>query len=412
MSLDVMAVAGQVRQMGCEMAAHQSDFLDRVRWARRMLERHSEGFALVANHVHRSSVPRALRAAAPREPLAARHAAPACPPSYVAAAADGSQAEPDRHGHVAYYLINTGTVLIRYGADPFASLHTHPHFYYRHEDLFVIEERADTWPADKEPREAQVDGDILAMKRSVAEIHDLARLAENIGADIPSVLMIDGTLTLFATTTGDNAWVAEQLVAEYRQGLDKIAGLGLPVVGFVSRSNATWVIDMLQVGVCDRKTAECSYCRERTEPSAPCALVGLRDRFLYDSTIDEPGTMAPLKPGERSALFQMSATLYQDYHDSEPFMFYLNTGREIAQVQIPKWVAHDAALLNRVHALVYAQCQNGGGYPTVLMRAHEQAVVTVADRDTIDQLVLSQLIGMGISLPVSEKARSKQVRGI
>ena len=344
MSLDVMAVAGQVRQMGRELANTQTDFIDRVRWARRMLDGHSQDVAQVASNIHRSTAQRALRAAVPKEPLADRHAAPPCPPSYVAAAADGSQAEPDRHGHVSYCLINTGTVLIGYGADPFASLQTHPHFYYRHEDLFVIEERQDTWPADREPREAQIDGDILAMKRSVAEIHDLASLAENIRTDMPSVLMIDGTLPLFARTTGDNAWVGEQLVAEYRKGLEKIARLELPVVGFVSRSNATWVMDMLQVGVCDRKAAGCSYCRKRAEPAPVCALVGLRDRFLYDSTIDEPGTLAPLKPGERSALFQMSATLYQDYHNSEPFMFYLNTGREIAQVQVPKWVAHDAAL--------------------------------------------------------------------
>jgi hypothetical protein len=411
-SLDVMAVAGQVRQMGREIANTQSDFIDRVRWARGMLESHSQAFAMVAGNVRDSRAPRKSRAAVPKEPLSARRTAPPCPPSYVAAACDGSQAEPDRHGHVSYCLINTGTALIRYGADAFASFHTHPRFYYRHEDLFVLEERQDTWPEDQEPREAQVDGDILAMKRSVVEIKDLARLAQNVPADIPSILMIDGTLPLFARTTGDNAWVGEQLVEEYREGLDSIAALRLPVVGFVSRSNATWVIDMLQVGVCERKVGACSFCRHRIEPSSACALVGLRDRFLYDNTISEPGTLAPLMPGERSALFQMSSTLYQDYRNNEPLMFYLNTGREIAQVQVPKWVAGDKTLLDQVHALVYAQCQNGGGYPTVLMRAHEQAIVTVADRDTIDQLVLSQLIGLGISLPVSEKARSKQVRGI
>jgi NurA-like 5'-3' nuclease len=107
-----------------------------------------------------------------------------------------------------------------------------------------------------------------------------------------------------------------------------------------------------------------------------------------------------------------SSSLYQDYKLNEPAMFYLNSGREIAQVQVPKWVTEKPGLLDQVHAMVYAQCQNGGGYPTVLTRSHEQAVVTAADREMLDDLVLAQLNKLGIKVPVSEKARSKQVRGI
>jgi hypothetical protein len=412
-SLDVAAVAGQVRQMGQDIAATQSDFRDCVRWARLLLRENSQRHAEIAANIRQSKELRTARAALPKEPLATRRAAPPCPDSYVAAAADGSQAEPDRHGHVAYYLINTGTALIRYGPDASASFRSLPHLYYRHEDMYIVEELQPDGPVGKEPREAQIDGEILAMKRAVAEVEDLAKLAQNVPDDTPAVLMVDGTLPLFAKTTGDDAWVGELLKEKYRAALDDIRGMELPVVGFISRSNASWVMDMLQVGVCRRKTDSCAFCHGRDGGQGPaCALARLRDRFLYDGTIDEPEVPSPLQPGERSALFQMSAGLYRDYGWNEPCMFYLNTGREIAQVQVPMWLTRKEGLLNQVHALVYAQCANGGGYPTVLTRAHEQAVVSAADRETLDALVLIQLLKLGVRVPVSEKARSKQVRGI
>lgn len=411
MSLDIVAVAGQVRQMGEDIAAAQSDFRDCVRWARRLMRDHSNDYAQITKAIRASKELRTARAALPLEPLAARYPAPPCPPSYIAGAADGSQAEPDRHGHVAYYLINIGTSLLQYGQDSSASFKSVPRLYYKREDLTIVETLPEDGPPGKQPREAQIDGEILAMKRSVAEIEDLARLAANIPNDVPALLMVDGTLTLFAKSNGDTAWVGDLLTGQYREALEKIRNMGLPVVGFISRSNASWVMDMLQVGVCQRKVDACPFCRSR-DAKAGCALVHLRDRFLFDATLNEPGLPPPLQRGERSSLFQQSSSLYKEYDANEPAMFYLNTGREIAQIQVPKWVAEKPDLLDQVHALVYAQCQNGGGYPTVLTRSHEQAVVTAADRDMLDELVLARLVKLKIKVPVSEKARSKQVRGI
>lgn len=420
MSLDIVAVAGQVRQMGQDIAAAQSDFLERVRWARLLLQENSLRYAEVAGVIRDSREARTARAALPvNEPLAYRQVAPPCPLSYVAAAADGSQAEPDRHGHVAYFLINTGSALIRYGEQPAASFRSIPRLYYKHEDLHVVEQKAEDWPANKRPRETQVDGEILAMKRSVMEIQDLARLAENIPPELPAILIVDGTLTLFAKSTGEDAWVSEVFIQQYQAALNAIKETRIPVVGFISRSNATWVMDMLQVGVCGRDTRRCAFCRQRPaeEERDGCALAGLRDRFLYDGTLNGArlsleNVPPALLPGERSALFQLSSSLYQDYGDNEPRMFYMNSGREIAQVQVPRWVASDKALLDQVHALVYAQCLNGAGYPTVLTRSHEQAVVTAADREMLDEMVLSRLVKLGMRVPVSEKARSKLVRDI
>jgi len=412
-SLDVGAVASQVRQMGQDIALADSDFRDRVRWARHLLQDNSQHYREIADNVKRSKEPRLGRAALPQEPLAARHAAPSCPTAYLVAAADGSQAEPDRQGYVSYYLINTGTAIIRYGAEAKASFSSTPRLFYRPQDMYVTQERDPSLPPDLEPEAVPVDADILAMKRSLAEIEELSHLAQTLPRDLPLLLLIDGTLTLFAKSTDRDRWVAEHFVKGYQRALEEIRHAHVPVAGFISRSSATWVMDMLQVGLCQRRVDVCAYCRQRASREREgCALADLRDRVLYDDTLNEEGVLPPLAPGERSALFQTSASLYREYGTNQPVLFYMNSGREIAKVQVPMWVADDRQLLDQVHAIVWQQCRNGDGYPTVLVRAHEQAVITAADRETLDNLVLAQMVRQHIRVRESAKRRSKQVRAV
>lgn len=408
MTLDVAAVASQVRSMGLDIASRQNEFLAQVRWARRLLAEKSERWPEIKDDPHVKGQP---RAAVPREALVARYAGPERPASYLVAATDGSQVEPDRHGHVSYFLINTGTVVIRYGAGASATLGNTPQLYYRPQDL-VLTQNADPNQPDREPQQTPIEGEILAMKRSLAEIEELAEQAQNIAADVPVLLLIDGTLTLFARASGPDNWAGEQMVVQYRQALERIQVSGHAVAGFISRSNATWVMEMLMAVHCQKRQAGCSFCGEHQNGRTACVLSTLRDRFLYDETVSETGGLPPLQAGERSSLFDMSTGLYKDYGDNAPAMFYLNTGHEIAQVQVPLWVADDARLLGQVHGIINEQCRVGNGYPTVLSRAHEQAVVSLADKEMLENLVVAQLTRQKIAVPVSEKARSKQVRAV
>ena len=85
---------------------------------------------------------------------------------------------------------------------------------------------------------------------------------------------------------------------------------------------------------------------------------------------------------------------------------------EIARVEIPQWVAQDENLLNLTHSLVLDQCRRGQGYPVALAEAHEQAVVTGADRESFWQLVESLLIGEHLPTPTSAKSFSKRTRWV
>ena len=139
--------------------------------------------------------------------------------------------------------------------------------------------------------------------------------------------------------------------------------------------------------------------------TSPCNLVqGFLDRDLFQ---------ALLRPGERSSVFYTCSSVSRDYYgDHEVNFFYLNTGDEIARVEMPAWVADDPALVDLAHGLLMDQCRRGFGYPVAIAEAHEQAVVTGADRHSFRRLVEGALEGADLPVYTSEKALSKRVRSL
>ena len=90
--------------------------------------------------------------------------------------------------------------------------------------------------------------------------------------------------------------------------------------------------------------------------------------------------------------------------------FYVHAGEEVGRVETPSWVADNPDLLGLAHALVIDQCARGRGYPVALMEAHEQAVVTGADRRYFGEMVNGALQRGGLPVFTSEKALSKRLR--
>ena len=95
-----------------------------------------------------------------------------------------------------------------------------------------------------------------------------------------------------------------------------------------------------------------------------------------------------------------------------PQFFYLNVGSELARVELPPWTGDDPERLALVHAVVFEQCRKGLGYPVVLARAHEQALVSMGDRLTFQYMLDGVLARQGIPARPSEKQLSKRVRAV
>ena len=118
-----------------------------------------------------------------------------------------------------------------------------------------------------------------------------------------------------------------------------------------------------------------------------------------------------LEEGGRSELFKSNFHVARNYYgDNEITFFYLNTGYEIARVEMPAWASEKRGNIDLVHAVVMEQCRKGGGYPTALMEAHEQAVISTSDRQYFLNLVEEVLERNGIEFTTSQKDRSKRLR--
>ena len=82
---------------------------------------------------------------------------------------------------------------------------------------------------------------------------------------------------------------------------------------------------------------------------------------------------------------------------------------EVARVEVPVWIALDPSAVGLLHAAVVEQCKVSPGYPYVLARAHEIAVVTSTERAEFEKMIATQLIRLGIEAKLSEKQFQKSL---
>ena len=175
------------------------------------------------------------------------------------------------------------------------------------------------------------------------------------------------------------------------------------LASYISFPRSNDVTNALRVAVCPHEIVDtdkyCSVCKTRE-----CdRLAGIQDRDLYDSLLNK---------GERSALFLSNSSIVKKYGEHKIYFFYLKTDEEIARVEVPEWVANNAGLLNLAHSLILDPCHKGNGYPVALSEAHEQAVVTAADRENFWQLVETLMVDEHLLISNSAKSNSKKTRYI
>ena len=110
-------------------------------------------------------------------------------------------------------------------------------------------------------------------------------------------------------------------------------------------------------------------------------------------------------------MFRSSHPSVESYYAEHHLMFfYVNTGDEIARVEIPAWVADKIENIDLIHSLILDQCHKGPTYPTVLMEAHEQAVISSKDREYFLNLLEMSMGSKNIQFYTSQKDRSKRLR--
>ncbi len=329
-----------------------------------------------------------------------RYQAPPTPAEFTVAATDGSHIDVDRHRSTRCYLINIGSVVINYGPEPGAFLESFPQLYSSDEELVIT-------PAGG-GREQVVEGTILGIKRAVEECRHLVNIGRELPAGSTSLALLDGTLILWVLEAYPEFVNESLLMNGLLCCLDDMKNLNrdrrLALASYISFPRSTDVVNVLRVAICPHEAANCDrYCPPGKERDCEAAA-GVRDRELFLNLLDN---------GERSALFISPSKIVKEcYGEHRVYFFYLKVDSEIARIEIPQWVATSAELLDLTHSLVLDQCRRGHGYPVVLSEAHEQAVVTGADRENFWELVESSLVAEHLPSPGSAKSFSKRTRWV
>lgn len=297
---------------------------------------------------------------------------PDLPDRFTVLAVDGSQINPSRHARVAFCVINIGLVKMVRGSGQAPEVHTQSQLL--------------DYDAVFNPNGGMISEALVALQRDLREREALLEGAE--GLVLPAISMTDGPLELHREP---------QESAEFSKSLDRY----LSVLGELRNKN------VITMGYVDKPGSELiSRLLELVELSEE-ALNNYNQRqrrFAGVSDIDLIGHMLQ-NPGDRSAIFAIhSQTARRFTGDLALHFFYLNVGLpgrpQLARVEVPGWVAREKNMVGLIQAVLTEQASMMGTrpYPYLLHRAHEVALVSLAEHQHVEEMLVGALQHRGISV--------------
>jgi NurA domain len=384
MGLNLPEILGQLERMGAVLAEQQASLGRLLPAARKALE-HAASLTLEELNAQVTRAGDRYRGARPTdEPVLASVDPPSLEAHLVVAGADGSQVYPDRHAAAFYFAIQVGGLAMEIGSGRAPQTRTHSQLYYEQDDLHDQQGH----PIGN----AMVNG-----RRDAEEMKALADWAEAYSGRPFVALLDNGLLLWFALQLREqNQKDVDRILQAYLGELDRLQRSGGCVAGFIDRPRSADVLALAHLSTLRPEAVNDDALRANP-------FRALTDRALFEGV---------LGPGQRSACFIDSSPLNEDFRKKkhEVRFFYLKADARgtIARVEVPAWVAQDAALLGRVHAALLDQCRSTGGFPYVLVRAHELAVITNQDREQLEGLIQQRLLASHLGARPSQKATTKR----
>ncbi len=320
-------------------------------------------------------------------PLDAHIPAPPPPDEATIIAIDGSQIMPDRHAAYLYYLINVGGIVYHHGHADAPDVFSIPEIVYPQDD------------ADSDNFNST--SGMVSIERDIAEIKTLARKTVACRHNAhPLISILDQRLLYWPIDSANVA--ANKVVKEWGEHMTAMRHAGTSLCGYIDRPGTSSVLMLLR------------SLEGLDDPSFDWKLLGKRK--ITQGLTDADLFRELLKPGERSKVFVNISPANDTFREqdaaNEVCFFYFNpssTGRQIARIDIPRWVAEEDGAVTAVHTLLYNQCQLLGDYPYVLARADEMAVVGKRDASELNFMIDVIMERHGLNADITAKQSSKDI---
>ncbi|MFT3892168.1 MAG: DNA double-strand break repair nuclease NurA [Anaerolineales bacterium] len=317
------------------------------------------------------------------EALLSAHPKPDTVTQATLIAADGSQILPDRHAAIQYYVINVGAIAMQIGSGSSPQIFTET-------ELHVLDEFEDTIFSESQ----------IALQRDVAERKKLLEVAQRYPA--PILAITEGQLELWGTADLNNSRDFEKTLGDYLDALKDMRDLNIVTSGYVDKPGANWVVRLLEITTVPKD--------ELRNIKKHHPFLGVTDRWLFEKVLGQY---------ERSAIFALQAKSAEKYTDSIAIhFFYLNVGEKdkpvIVRVDIPLWVVENKEALDMLHCALIEQTQimSHKPFPYILHRAHETAVVSMREKEQVDQLLALAIRNNGGEMgEISGKQSAKNLPG-
>jgi hypothetical protein len=298
-------------------------------------------------------------------------------------AADGSQILPDRHAAIQYFVINVGAIAMQIGSGSSSQIFTET-------DLHVLDEFEDTLFSESQ----------IALQRDVAERKKLLEIAQHYTA--PIIAVTEGQLELWGSADINNSRDFEKSLTDYLNALREMQGQNIITSGYVDKPGANWVVRLLEIANLPKD--------ELRNIKKHHPFLGVTDRWLFGNVLGKY---------ERSAIFALQAKSAEKYADAIAIhFFYLNVGEKdkpvIVRVDVPLWVVENKEALDMLHCALIEQTQimSHKPFPYILHRAHETAVVSMREKEQVDQLLALAIRNNGGEMgEISGKQSAKNLPG-
>lgn len=298
---------------------------------------------------------------------------------YCVVAVDGSQIYPDRHQGSMCYLINIGTVLLKYSDRSTVYFETQPFVYSNNTDDEISE-----------------SPDIVDCKRQELEFSlglEFCKKLKQENKENP-IFLFDGSL-IFWHLESKGSLIKNQYLDRYLGLLYEFYLNKQLIAGYISLPKSKELINLVRLDLCNFNTvADQSY-------------------KIVDHIVDAQLMSRILNSFERSIIFKNYSPITQDYPEIlRPNFVYLNVMDEVVRIEVPAWIANDSDYLNQVLSVVVDQCKKGYGYPVCLAEAHEQAVIKTVDREFFYHYLQKMSSEQKQRWFTSKKSQKKRFMGI
>ncbi len=213
----------------------------------------------------------------------------------------------------------------------------------------------------------------------------------NVDTSIPVVLFIDGSL--IPSFLLKLKKLAEKYVRRTRVLLKRCQELNVPVVGAIAHSGGNEISSLIL------KSQYGSIRDQRLKALIPS------DPKIFHSHLKQFG--------DRSPLFKSNRKILKQFEEQSIGFFYLRSALGVPmRLEMPTSITEknqSSDMLNTTWKIILAQSGIGRGYPYVLERSHEHAVLKYRDRDQFYHLLRIVLQKYGYDVIRSPKALRKNI---